>query len=146
MILICTRLCSGPQFNIKMSSYRYRKSHCGDKTILRPSYLHNGISYIGKTSSLYWIRALMCSALFCWCCVPILIARFVGATWGLHGADRSHVGPMLAPWALISGQWLDYCRPISSHIPQCCFIGFGAIVWLAHCQWINPKGFDNNLS
>ena len=40
-----------------MTSYRYRKSHCGDKTILRPSYLHNGISYTGKTTSLYWIRA-----------------------------------------------------------------------------------------
>ena len=31
-----------------MKSYQYRKSHCGDKTILRPSYLHNGISYTGK--------------------------------------------------------------------------------------------------
>ena len=46
---------SGPWFNIKMSSYQYRKSHCGAKTILRPSYLHNGISYTGKISSLYWI-------------------------------------------------------------------------------------------
>ena len=41
----------------KMPSYQYRKSHCGDKTILRPSYLHNGISYTGKTTSLYSIRA-----------------------------------------------------------------------------------------
>ena len=40
----------GGWFNIKMTSYQYRKSHCGDKKILRPSYLHNGIS-------LYWIRA-----------------------------------------------------------------------------------------
>ena len=47
----------GPQFNIKMTSYQYRKSHCGDKTILRPSYLHNGISYTGKMRSLYWIGA-----------------------------------------------------------------------------------------
>ena len=49
---------SGGWFNIMMSSYQYtsRKSHCGDKTILRPSYLHSGISYTGKTS-LYWIRA-----------------------------------------------------------------------------------------
>ena len=36
---------TGPWFNIKMTSYQYRKSHCEDKTILRPSYLHNGISY-----------------------------------------------------------------------------------------------------
>ena len=44
-------------FNIKMPPYQYRKSHCGDKTILRPSYLHNGISYTGKMTYLYWIRA-----------------------------------------------------------------------------------------
>ena len=45
----------GPRFNIKMTSYQYRKSHCRDKTILRPSNLHNGISYTGKMTSLYWI-------------------------------------------------------------------------------------------
>ena len=50
----CT-LYPGPWFNIKMSSCQYRKSHCWDKTILRPSYLHNGISYTGKTAYLYWI-------------------------------------------------------------------------------------------
>ena len=48
---------TGPRFNIKMSSYQYRKSHCGDKTVVRSSYLHNGISYTGKITSLYWIRA-----------------------------------------------------------------------------------------
>ena len=49
---------AGPRFNIKTTSYQYRKSHYGDKTILRPSYHHNGISYTGKTTSLYWIGAL----------------------------------------------------------------------------------------
>ena len=39
-------------------SYQYGKSHCGDKTILRPSYLYNGISYTCKMS-LYWTRALV---------------------------------------------------------------------------------------
>ena len=32
-----------------------------------------------------------------------LIARFVGPTWGPSGADRTQVGPMLAPWTLLSG-------------------------------------------
>ena len=32
-----------------------------------------------------------------------LIARFMGTTWGPSGADRAQVGPMLAPWALLSG-------------------------------------------
>ena len=45
----------GPWFNIKIQSYQYRKSHCGDKTVVRSSYLHNGISYTGKVASLYWI-------------------------------------------------------------------------------------------
>ena len=63
---------SEPWFNINMSSYQYRKSHCGDKTVVRLSYLHNGISYTGKMTSLYWIRALnIWGELYqnhgCWC-------------------------------------------------------------------------------
>ena len=37
-----------------MLSYQYRKTHCGDKTVVRSSYLHNGISYTDKMASLYW--------------------------------------------------------------------------------------------
>ena len=47
----------GPWFNIKMSSYQYMKSHCGYKTVVRSSYLHNGISYTGQMSPLYRIGA-----------------------------------------------------------------------------------------
>ena len=47
---IQSSLRSGPWFNIKMSSYQYRESHCGDKTVVRWSYLQNGISYTGKIS------------------------------------------------------------------------------------------------
>ena len=52
----------GPCINIKMLSYRYTIGNpivpqCGDKTVVRSSYLHNGSSYTGKTTSLYWIRA-----------------------------------------------------------------------------------------
>ena len=50
---------AGGWINIKIQSYQYMKSHCGDKTILRPCYLHNGISWdTGKMTSLYWTRAL----------------------------------------------------------------------------------------
>ena len=34
-----------------------------------------------------------------------LIARFMGPTWGLSGADRTQLGPMLAPWSLLTGKW-----------------------------------------
>ena len=33
----------------------------------------------------------------------ILIARFMGPTWGPFGHDRTLVGSMLAPWILLSG-------------------------------------------
>ena len=54
----------GPRFNIKMLSYLCRKSHCGDKTVVRSSYLHNGISYTGKMTSLYWFSPQALSELF----------------------------------------------------------------------------------
>ena len=41
------------QFNIMMSSYQYRKSHCGDKMILQPSYLHSVLSPLWNF--LYWL-------------------------------------------------------------------------------------------
>ena len=34
-----------------------------------------------------------------------LIARFTGPTWGPPGADRTQVGPMSAPWSLLSEVW-----------------------------------------
>ena len=38
-----------------------------------------------------------------------LIARFMGPTWGPSGADRTQVGPMLAPWTLLSGcGWVEH--------------------------------------
>ena len=36
-------------------------------------------------------------------CEGTLIARFMGPTWDPSGADRTRVGPMLAPWTLLSG-------------------------------------------
>ena len=47
----------GLDFNIKMLSYQYRKSHCRDKTVIRSSYLHKRIFNTGKIISLYSIRA-----------------------------------------------------------------------------------------
>ena len=46
-----------------------------------------------------------------------LIARFMRPTWCQCGADRTQVGPMLAPWILLSGlyslsRWTSY-RKIS---------------------------------
>ena len=47
----------------KYSSYQCRNSHCIEKIILWEAYLHNGNSCTGKTTSLYWIRALVIDGL-----------------------------------------------------------------------------------
>ena len=115
----------GPRLNIKMMSYQYRKSHCGDKTVVRSSYLHNGIFYAGKTTYLYWIRALTSentvskispmtyTAVHS---IKPLIARFMGPTWRPSGADRTQVGPMLAPWTLLSGYNSNFVGNYGQHL------------------------------
>ena len=45
-----------------------------------------------------------------------LIARFMGPTWGPSGASRTQVGPMLAPWTLLSG--MAQYRAYSSLAPS----------------------------
>ena len=46
---------SGLWFNMMMLSYQYRKYHYGDKTVIRLSYLRNGIFYNGRVASLHGI-------------------------------------------------------------------------------------------
>ena len=48
-----TRVSPGLWFNVKVASHPYRESHCGDKTVVRSSYLHNGSSYTYKMTSLH---------------------------------------------------------------------------------------------
>ena len=62
----------------------------------------------------------LCVRMYC-ICVPVYmkfcshgynlntaqIAKFMGPTWGPPGSCRSQMGPMLAPWTLLSG-----CPPI----------------------------------
>ena len=50
------------RWHFYIESYQYRKSHYRHKTLLRPFYLHNGISCADKMTSLYWIRAQYQSA------------------------------------------------------------------------------------
>ena len=39
------------------------------------------------------------------CLASTQIARFIGPTWGPPGSCRPQMGPMLAPWTLLSGKW-----------------------------------------
>ena len=83
----------------------------------------------------------------------ILIARFMGLIWGPPGAERTQVGPMLAPWTLLSGLWIKsnlYGRLINvlweypiagtseSH-QICCEIDIASDVIIQHAQCIHNR-------
>ena len=55
--------------------------------------------------------------------MPSLIARFMGPTWGPVGAGSTQVGPMLAPWTLLSVMvadvWTLRRQTISGHFIDC---------------------------
>ena len=46
-----------------------------------------------------------------------LIVRFIGPTWGPSWADRTQMGPMLAPWTLLSGVFFinNFCLIIHAN-------------------------------
>ena len=63
-----------------------------------------------------------------WCvsyntCTHTLIARFMGPTWGPSGADRTQVGPMLAPWTLLSGLFPQIINTNTSFIWRLLLVG-----------------------
>ena len=116
---IVLRAYSRPWFNINMSSYQYRKSHCGDKTVVRSSYLHNGISFTGKMSYLYWIRTQMVS--FCnRCCTR---NWYLGVTQCLHLTILPAVGIQLQYFASLHSVsqiafMMQHCNSVIWH--RCC--------------------------
>ena len=44
----------GSLYDTNIPSYQDGKSHCKDKMIRYAFYLHNGISYTGKTATIHW--------------------------------------------------------------------------------------------
>ena len=64
-----------------------------------------------KKESIAWCSVILAYGLSLMWVMSTMIARFMGPTWGPSGADRTQVGPMLAPWTLLSGY--------GSSKPQC---------------------------
>ena len=100
-----------------MASCQYRKSHCRDKTILRSSYLHNGISYTGYS----WILD-----------TPILILRssylhngisYIGYSWILlyWSYDRL-ISTMGFPILVRCHLYIESAPCLPWHIPLQLFI------------------------
>ena len=65
------------------------------------------------------------------------IARFMGPTWDPPGADRTQVGPMLAPWTLLSGYATKNVR-LKSKIAMPIEVCVRCYLW----SYIVPVGCD----
>ena len=71
---------------------------------------------------------------FCfWICPQI--AKFIGPTWGPPGSCWPQMGPMLAPWTLLSGSWMG---SISNRLFQ-----LSSFVLEIPCAW---NGWIGSLS
>ena len=70
----------------------------------------------------------------CYLSLTTLIARFMGPTWGPSGADRAQVGPMLAPWTLLSGKavwgykWILHTHELGDIFSRWCDAGTQAVL------------------
>ena len=86
-----------------------RVSHCGDKIILQPSYLHSGIPYIGFTTSFYRNRAQiinyhpMTIAVVYY--VPTCDCQLRHLTSSMCLEPRFNISPVTASW----GTWHHLC-------------------------------------
>ena len=101
---------------------KYRKSHCGDKTILWLSYLHNGISYTGKTTSLYWIGAQQQCFSFDQCILMIHIFQEMHQVLSILGRRDTHfchhLIMLIMGWPLPAWQLCNNCDMGKEGVPQ----------------------------
>ena len=73
---------------------------------------------------------------------PTQIAKFMGPTWGPPGSCRSQMGPMLAPWTLLSEQGSFFSHSIrdvstATWISSCFLLLYGYGIVTLICG--NPK-------
>ena len=97
---------------------------------------------------------LQISRPFC-CKKESLIARFTGPIWGPPGTDRTQVGPMLAPWSLLSGMlwliWSHFAYSIYStphFLTQWLISQLGAAAltsWIGQFLWVLHIGYHGVL-
>ena len=81
-----------------------------------------------------------------------LITRFMGLTWGLPEADRTQVGPMLAPWSLLSARyqwhsarlWYLQCVQLWRYWQSCTKSSiWGMSPWFVLAFWWTQKSLSS---
>ena len=110
-ILIKIQTFSFKKMHLKMSSVKWRpfclglnvsnqQEHEACCCLYTQAILNSYIPLFLHVHCFEWVFIKLCVQQIC---IISLIARFMGPTWGPSGADRTQVGPMLAPWTLLPG-------------------------------------------
>ena len=72
-----------------------------------------------------------------------LVARFMGPSWGPPGDNWTQVGPMLAPWALLSGpalaQVMTWCWGCARALSEL------MMTWVYWRTYASPTCYELNL-
>ena len=76
------------------------KSH---RMIFNRNLIKNQMFLFQENALQCWCRLIQVGMSQCFLGPLTLITRFMGPIWGPSGADRTQMGPMLAPWTLLSG-------------------------------------------
>ena len=84
---------------------------------------------------------------FLWLYCMTLIVMFMGPTWGPSGADRTQVGPMLAPWILLSWDLpaTMYVWEVFCYAWQWSYFEFNLIEYMIEFIMINARNADGLL-
>ena len=113
------------QLNLKTYLSRQRDSNDKDKPVMQLAYLCNRNSYKSKMMSLltHWslgdVAEIFKINFSNWpYSIVTQISRFMGPTWGPSGADRTQVGPILAPWTLLSGNLCTCGETVLRWMPE----------------------------
>ena len=72
------------------------------------------------------------------------IAKFMGPTWGPPGSFRPQMGPMMAPWTLLSGLLNISCRrwiifsllTCMQYRGPCVFSWSVSLLMSVYCEWL----------
>ena len=100
---------------IKVPSYQYMISSCGDKTVLKYSYRYDGIPYTGKMAYIHWIRPLIDNRKIKWFiltnCSVVSLYRVIGFAHSLLFHKITEFSLHIS-WL---GSWIIYLRIIAQH-------------------------------
>ena len=127
-----------------MPSYQHRKSRWWDKTILCASYLHNGISYTVKTTSLNWIGApgvetttahdTTTSCTYFMGCIVVLIRMMTSSNGNIFRVTGPLCGEFTGP------RWIP--RTKASDAERWCFL-WSAAEWTVERlnKWLSKQSW-----